>query len=134
MTIRASNKRAAGKRGIRALFHAGRSCPALPERRRSATSHPMKLLAHFTIVFALMSLSFVGCTTKTPAQPQHTTGVALPSGDPLMVAIEQRFGRPDRVTGSGRAFLHYDLSNGDVVTLVVSGSKIIGLQHGQKQK
>jgi len=51
-----------------------------------------------------------------------------------MDAIEQRFGRPDRVTGSGRAFLHYDLSNGDTVTLVVSGDRIIGLQHDQKQK
>jgi len=51
-----------------------------------------------------------------------------------MDAIEQRFGRPDRVTGSGRAFLHYDLSNGDTVTLVVSGGRIVGLQHDQKQK
>jgi len=51
-----------------------------------------------------------------------------------MDAIEQRFGRPDRVSGSGRAFLHYDLSNGDTVTLVVSGGRIIGLQHDQKNK
>ena len=26
-----SNERGAGKRGIRALFHTGRTCPALPE-------------------------------------------------------------------------------------------------------
>jgi hypothetical protein len=30
-----ANKSAAGKRGIRVLFHAGRTCPALPERYRS---------------------------------------------------------------------------------------------------
>jgi len=32
-----ANQGAAGKRGIRALFHTGRLCPALPERRRSAS-------------------------------------------------------------------------------------------------
>jgi hypothetical protein len=30
----AHNKGAPGKRGIRALFHTGRACPALPERCR----------------------------------------------------------------------------------------------------
>ncbi len=29
-----ANKGAAGKRGIRALFHGGGYCPALPERHR----------------------------------------------------------------------------------------------------
>jgi len=29
-----ANKSAAGKRGIPVLFHTGRACPALPERRR----------------------------------------------------------------------------------------------------
>ena len=36
---RVPNKGAAGKRGIRILFHTGRSCPALPERRRSTETH-----------------------------------------------------------------------------------------------
>ena len=31
----AANKGGAGKRGIRALFYVGRTCPALPDRRRS---------------------------------------------------------------------------------------------------
>ena len=88
------------------------------------------------VALAVASQSFVGCASKplAAAKPEHTAGVVLPSGDPLMEAIEQRFGRPDRVTGSGRAFLHYDLSNGDTVTLIVSGNKIIGLQHEQKPK
>ena len=95
----------------------------------------MKTLALLVVALSLASLSFVGCATKPPASapPQHAARVALPD-DALMTAIEQRFGWPDRLTGSGRAFLHYDLSNGDTVTLVVSGNKIIGLQHDQKPK
>jgi len=89
----------------------------------------------FLLSLILVAL-VVGCASPkpTPVQPTAHEGVQLPTGDPLMDAIEQRFGRPDRVTGSGRAFLHYDLSNGDTVTLVVSGNKIIGLQHDQKPK
>ncbi|WP_146459388.1 hypothetical protein [Rubripirellula tenax] len=60
-------------------------------------------------------------------------GVALPE-DPLFSAIEQRLGRPDALTGSGRAFLHYDLHNGDRLTLAVSGNQIIGAQHDHKPK
>ena len=58
-------------------------------------------------------------------------GVALPS-DPLFSSIEHRLGRPDELTGSGRAFLHYDLENGDRLTLVVSGNQIIGAQHDRE--
>ena len=60
-------------------------------------------------------------------------GIALPA-DPLFSAIEQRLGRPDELTGSGRAFLHYDLDNGDRLTLVVSGNQIIGAQHDRNPK
>jgi hypothetical protein len=52
-------------------------------------------------------------------------GVDLPKDDPLLQAIQQRFGKPDRVTGSGRAFIDYDLSNGDTLTLVVSGGRVL---------
>jgi hypothetical protein len=38
-----SNKSAAGKRGIRALFHAGRIAPALPERNRWANRMSQEL-------------------------------------------------------------------------------------------
>lgn len=92
---------------------------------------------HFvTAALTLVTLSLSGCTssTSTASSPKPSATVALSSGDPLIDAIDQRFGRPYRVTGSGRAFLHYDLSNGDTITLVVSGGRIIGLQHDQKQK
>src|SRR6266404_782473 len=60
-------------------------------------------------------------------------GVDLPKDDPLLQAIQKRFGKPDRVTGSGRAFIHYDLSNGDTLTFVVSGTKVLGTEHKTKQ-
>jgi hypothetical protein len=50
---------------------------------------------------------------------------ALPR-DPVHDAVHARLGNPDRVSGSGRGFLHYDLENGQTVTLVVSGDKIVG--------
>jgi hypothetical protein len=37
------------------------------------------------------------------------------------------------VTGSGRMFIHYDLPNGDTLTLVVSGGKVIGAEHEAKK-
>ena len=46
-----------------------------------------------------------------------------------MAALEQRLGAPDRITGSGRTFLHYDLPSAGTLTLVVSGNRIVGLQH-----
>jgi hypothetical protein len=54
-------------------------------------------------------------------------------GDPLLEAIRQRFGNADRVTGSGRGFLHYDLPNGDTLTFVVSGAKVLGAEHKTNQ-
>jgi hypothetical protein len=65
--------------------------------------------------------------------PKAAQGVDLGKGDPLLEAIQSRLGKPDRVTGSGRAFLHYDLSNGDTLTFVVSGAKVLGTEHKTKQ-
>lgn len=48
-------------------------------------------------------------------------------------AIQKRFGKPDRVTGSGRSFLHYDLTNGDTLTFVVSGGDVIGVLQEKKK-
>jgi hypothetical protein len=56
-------------------------------------------------------------------------GVPLPEDDPLLQAIQERFGEPDRVTGSGRLFLQYRLQNGDTLTLIVSGDRVIGIDH-----
>ena len=56
-------------------------------------------------------------------------GVPLPENDPLLQAIQKRFGEPDRVTGNGRLFLQYDLQNGDTLTLIASDGKVIGIKH-----
>ncbi len=56
-------------------------------------------------------------------------GVPLPENDPLLQAIQKRFGEPDRVTGNGRLFIQYRLQNGDTLTLIVSGDKVIGIDH-----
>lgn len=60
---------------------------------------------------------------------ENARGVELPKVDPLLQAIQHRLGRPDRVSGSGRMFLHYDLENGETLTLIVSGDRVIGVDH-----
>ena len=45
----------------------------------------------------------------------------VPRG-PNLDAIYERFGNPDRISGSGFLFLHYDLKNGQTVTLTVSNA------------
>jgi hypothetical protein len=49
-------------------------------------------------------------------------------------AIQKRFGKADKVTGSGRSFIHYDFQNGDRLTLVASGGDVIGVIHEKKKK
>ena len=48
-----ANKSAAGKRGIRALLRAGRTCPALPERHR----YTSRRMNHLKIAFTAISPS-----------------------------------------------------------------------------
>jgi hypothetical protein len=73
------------------------------------------------------------CAVSASPTAEDKSGVDLPEGDPLLQAIQKRFGRPDRVTGSGRMFIHYDLENGDTLTLIVSGGKVIGIEHTPKK-
>jgi hypothetical protein len=73
-----------------------------------------------------LAISLIGCAAPKNRESSYFIE------DPLMNAIQLRFGRPDRVTGTGRAFLHYDLGNGDTVIIAVSGDKIIGVHHEQK--
>ena len=94
------------------------------------------------IAFALIGLS--GCgpgrgpADGTLAQQKATeagTVADVPSGvrtlrtlprmDATFNAIYDRLGNPDRDTGSGRAFLHYDFKNGQTLTLIVGGDRII---------
>jgi hypothetical protein len=55
--------------------------------------------------------------------------VELGKNDALLKAIQSRFGKADRVTGSDREFIHYDLPNGDTLTFVVNGAKVLGAEH-----
>jgi hypothetical protein len=67
----------------------------------------------------------MGCASA-PA-PKRT----LPE-DPVFNTIHARLGDPDRITGSGRSFVHYDLANGQTLTLTVSGDRIIGAMVSDK--
>jgi hypothetical protein len=97
----------------------------------------MKLM--IACIFGLgIALGFqLGRTALAPAsvESDDERGVDLPNGDPELQAIRKRLGRPDRVTGSGRMFVHYDLQNGDTLTLIVSGREIIGagVEHRTKK-
>jgi hypothetical protein len=87
-----------------------------------------------TLCLACVGVAVLGITLWPGTSSPHIAagdakgerGVDLPKDDPLLRAIQKRFGKPDRVTGSGRAFIHYDLQNGDTLTLVVSGRKVLG--------
>jgi hypothetical protein len=86
-------------------------------------------------VAVLGVLMWPGASSLRLAAGDHKAapGVDLGKGDPLLEAIQKRFGKPDRVTGSGRGFLHYDLPNGDTLTFVVSGTQVLGTEHRTKQ-
>lgn len=90
---------------------------------------------------ACVCVAVVGITMWTVTSSPHVSaadaqgeqGVDLPKNDQLLHAIQKRFGKPNRVTGSGRMFIHYDLQNGDTLTLIESGGKVIGIEHKTKQ-
>ncbi len=65
--------------------------------------------------------------------PRAAQGVDPGKGELFLAAIRSRFGKPDRVTGGGRTLLHYDLPNGDTLTFVVSGAKVLDSEHKTRQ-
>ncbi len=69
----------------------------------------------------------VGCSGPPVSTPSART---LPA-DPVFDTIHTRLGNPDRLTGSGRSFLHYDLPNGQTLMLVVSDDRIVGSEISQ---
>ncbi len=95
----------------------------------------MKLLIACVFGMAIVLALHAGLSSMVPeaTSAEDKRGVDLPEVDPLLQAIQKRFGRPDRVTGSGRMFIHYDLQNGDTLTLIISGDKVIGVQHEKKR-
>lgn len=51
--------------------------------------------------------------------------------DPIHSAVVDRLGSPDAVTGSGRSFLHYEIANGQTITVIISGDRVIGAKVGE---
>ncbi len=92
---------------------------------------PTMFLACVAIVGLWLCVWPLACRSAV-ADADGDQGGDLPKGDPLLEAIQKRFGKPDRVTGSGRVFIHYNLNNGDTLTLVVSGAKVLGIEHKTK--
>lgn len=86
-------------------------------------------ISHVLMVIVIVALTLGWWVDRC----RRSRGVPLPN-DPLFSALERRFGLPDEVTGSGRAFLHYDLENGDRITIAVSGNQILGLHHNPKHQ
>ena len=80
-------------------------------------------MKQFTFIMVFIAL----CTLCGCASTVSPTQRTIPS-DPAFDAIYERFGNPDRFSGSGRAFLHYYLENGQEITLTVSGGSIIGAE------
>jgi hypothetical protein len=81
----------------------------------------MKSIALSVLVFCALAIGG-GCQSSSPS-----TKRMLPR-DPTFDAIHDRLGDPDRITGSGRSFLHYDFKNGQTLTRIVSGNEIIGAE------
>jgi hypothetical protein len=81
-----------------------------------------------TLFLACGAVAILGITVWPGTSSRRTVagdakggrGVDLPKDDPLLQAIQKRFGKPDRVTANGRV-LRYELQNGDTLTLNVSG-------------
>ena len=80
---------------------------------------------------ALLSIALMaGAGCRSPHSPASR---ALLPRDPVHDAIYARFGDPDRSTGSGRGFYHYDLANKQTVTLIVGGDRIIVVEVSERQ-
>ena len=86
-------------------------------------------ISHILLLTLSVALA-VGWLVDRSGRPQ---GVPI-SVDPIHSAIENRLGRPDEVTGSGRSFLHYDFDNGGRFTIIVSGGQIIGSKYQPKNE
>ena len=86
-------------------------------------------ISHLLMLAAIVALAVGWWLERTNA----VTGVPIPKDVPHS-AIESRLGRPDAISGSGRSFLHYDLENGDRITIVVSGNEILGVDFSPDNK
>lgn len=77
------------------------------------------------IVIGAMVATMLGCV-GIDEQPPAT----FPD-DPIHIAVVDRLGNPDAVTGSGRSFLHYEIANGQTITVIISGGHIVGTEFNE---
>lgn len=54
------------------------------------------------------------------------------SAPSLRQAIVDRFGRPDRIVGDENSLLCYGLKNGDTLTFVIAGDRVLGVTQNRK--
>jgi hypothetical protein len=54
------------------------------------------------------------------------------SASSLRQAIMDRFGRPDRIVGGENSLLCYGLKNGDTLTFVIAGDRVLGVTQNKK--
>jgi len=114
----------------------------------------MKALLFLACIGAVvLGVATTGATSSDAGGADKTQNhdVNQPKGDPLEDAIQKRFGKPDRITDSGRVlryvlqngatltisgggFRQYDLQNGDTLTLIVSGGEVTRVMHERKKE
>ena len=81
-----------------------------------------------TIVF-LLSLPETQLSLGGEPKNKVESGVTIPT---LQRAIENRFGRPDRIVGEENSLLQYRLENGDTLTLVLAHERVLGIEYAKK--
>jgi hypothetical protein len=85
------------------------------------------------IGMSLLIVRFSFAETQLPSGNKPTKNIGAEATTPkLKRAIEKRFGRPDRIVGDKNCLLHYDLENGDTLTIVLADEDVVGIQHTTK--
>jgi hypothetical protein len=80
-------------------------------------------------IVILLSISLIQLSSGD--EPEKAVG-EVATISKLQQAIEKRLGRPNSVIGVGNCLLHYNLENGDILTLVLADEKVLGIEHTKK--
>jgi hypothetical protein len=98
----------------------------------SKTMTTIRIEATATILSAIIVLlSLAGLQVSSGGEPEKKVGAGatIPT---LQQAIENRFGRPDRIVGEGNSLLQYRLENEDTLTIILANEKVVGIEHAKK--
>lgn len=80
-------------------------------------------------VVAAALATVVVSTTGDARRREVFAGTSLPRGDRLLERVERRFGPPDRVTGTGRMTIEYDVDGGGTLRWIVSGDEVLSTEY-----